>query len=62
MLKSLEQAMSGTPEQTYLAERLQSAKWLGWEMQAPATPPRKPADTERAGSILGDPAVPAKPA
>jgi hypothetical protein len=62
MLKSIKQAFTGTPEQTYLAERLQSAKWLGWEMETPAAAPRKSADAASSENLVGTPAASGKPA
>ncbi len=44
MFKAFKQLFTGTPEQTYLAERLQSAKWLGWDMDAKPAPQRKPGE------------------
>lgn len=37
----LEPNFTGLPEQTYLNERLQSARWLGWDLpQATHTQPK----------------------
>lgn len=71
MFKTLrELIVPRTPEETYLDERLRSAKWLGWD----ATPtPRAaitlldvrsrpaPAEAEPAEILLGHPAVSGKP-
>lgn len=51
---------SDSSEQIYLAERLQSAKWLGWDAQAQDGNP--PAADEAAADILLAMPVSGKPA
>ena len=48
-----------SPEQTYLNERLQAAKWLGWEMPAATSQRAKPGRETRPELVLAGHSQPA---
>lgn len=51
-MKSLKEVFTPrSREQVYLNERLQSAKWLGWEMETPAAKPET-ADKAQLDALL----------
>lgn len=51
-MKSLKEVFTPrSREQVYLNERLQSAKWLGWEMKAESAKPET-ADKAQADALL----------
>lgn len=65
MFRTLQKLIaSDSSEQIYLAERLQSAKWLGWDAQAQdgAQAGNPPAAAEAAADILLAMPVSGKPA